>query len=130
MTKTTSQKPYILSVDDEPVNQLIVTTFLQNSFELAFATNGHECLDSVAHRKPDLILMDINMPRLNGLDTCRKIRSNPLHCQIPIIFVSTSTLEQDKRVSRDVGGDDYMVKPLRSNALNSKINQYLKKSAS
>jgi cyclic di-GMP phosphodiesterase len=122
----TSNKPYILSVDDEPVNQLVITGFLQDQYELSFATNGIECLDSVEQRKPDLILMDIHMPRLNGLEACRKIRSNPENRHIPIIFVSTSTREQDRRESMEVGGSDYMHKPFNVNALNSKIHQYLK----
>ena len=121
-----SHRPYILSVDDEPTNHLVITGFLQNQYELAFATNGVECLDSVENRKPDLILMDIHMPKLDGLEACRKIRSNPANKHIPIIFVSTSTREKDKQESFDVGGNDYMHKPFNVQALNSKISHYLK----
>jgi len=126
----TSHRPYILSVDDEPINQLLVTSFLKNQYELAFANNGMECLNSVEHRKPDLILMDIHMPELDGLEACRQIRSNPANRHIPIIFVSTSTLEKDKRESFNVGGSDYMHKPFNVSALNSKIAQYLSSSSS
>ena len=126
----TTHKPYILSVDDEPVNQRIVDNFLNKQYELAFATNGVECLDALEQRKPDLILMDINMPQLNGFEACAKIRSNPEYRRIPIIFVSTSKLKQDKRGSLAVGGDDYIEKPLRKSSLNSKISHYLKKLSS
>jgi len=124
-----THRPYILSVDDEPVNQLLVTSFLKSRYELAFANNGMECLESVEHRRPDLILMDIHMPELDGLEACRQIRLNPANRHIPIIFVSTSTLEKDRQKSLNVGGSDYMHKPFNLKALNSKIAYYLKNSS-
>ena len=68
---------YILCVDDERMNLDIISDLLDDEFEIGLANDGQQCLDSVANRKPDLILMDVNMPLMNGLGACKKLRADP-----------------------------------------------------
>jgi len=67
-------KPYLLAVDDEEMNLSIIEDLLEESFDVQTVQNGQECLDSLSKRIPDLVLLDVMMPVLNGLETCKKIR--------------------------------------------------------
>ena len=98
-----SDPVYILSVDDERMNQLIMSDFLGDEYELAFALNGEECFASISKRLPDLILLDINMPGINGIEVCRRLRKDPITKDIPVIFVSVCHLEKDIKASFDAG---------------------------
>ena len=83
-----SQKALILCVDDEPVNLVIMEELLQDRYELLTAKSGEGCLQQVSLLVPDLILLDVNMPELDGLETCERLKADPETAEIPIIFVS------------------------------------------
>ncbi|MFK5985663.1 MAG: response regulator [Pseudomonadota bacterium] len=121
-----SNKPYILSVDDEELNQEIITELLKEHFEINVLNNGQQCLDSVLERIPDLILLDVNMPVLNGLETCEILRSNDSHQNIPIIFVSALASPKERLAGYQAGADDYLTKPFDEFELVNKINLLLK----
>lgn len=78
----------ILVVDDEEINRFIAEDLLEQEYALDFAENGQECLDKVQQNKPDLILLDVNMPVMNGLEACRKLKEDPSTSHIAVIFVS------------------------------------------
>jgi len=118
-------KAYILGVDDEPVNQVILEELLGEQYELICVDNGRACLDAVKERKPDLILLDINMPLMNGLDTCIALREVPEYKQLPIIFVSALASYDERMAGYDAGGDDYITKPFNERELLIKINLML-----
>ncbi|MFK5894421.1 MAG: response regulator [Pseudomonadota bacterium] len=114
-------KPYILIVDDEPINQMAMQSFLEERFKIRTANNGQECLDYIAIRVPDLILMDIQMPVLNGIEACKKIRKNKHTNQIAVIFISTLTSEKNKKSCFQAGGNAYFTKPVSKHKLIEKI---------
>lgn len=111
----------ILCVDDEPVNLVILEELLQDSYELATAKSGKSCLEQVALQKPDLILLDVNMPELGGLETCQRLKSDPGTAEVPIIFVSALASQQELIAGYEAGGDDYITKPFSEDILQRKI---------
>ncbi|MEM7564265.1 MAG: response regulator [Pseudomonadota bacterium] len=115
----------ILCVDDEPVNLVIMRELLQERFDLETAESGEECLKQVDQHRPDLILLDVNMPRVDGLDTCRNLRSNPDTTDIPIIFISALASHAELIAGYEAGGDDYITKPFSEDILQKKIDVVL-----
>ena len=116
-----SHKALILCVDDEPVNLVIMEELLQDSYELTTARSGEGCLQQVRLQKPDLILLDVNMPDLDGLETCERLKSDPETAEIPIIFVSALASQKELMAGYEAGGDDYITKPFSEEILRKKI---------
>ncbi len=111
----------ILCVDDEPINLVIMEEMLQDSYELTLAANGEDCLEQVAACKPDLILLDVNMPDMDGLEICRRLRAGSETTEIPIIFVSVLASQNELMAGYEAGGDDYITKPFSEEILQKKI---------
>ncbi|MCK5717007.1 MAG: response regulator [Thiomargarita sp.] len=102
----------ILLIDDEPNNLEILNHFLGKSgFDLRFANSGDTALKQIEHIKPDLILLDVNMPGIDGFETCRRLKKMDVTKQIPIIFLSAKTDPEEKVTAFKVGGIDYINKP-------------------
>jgi len=116
-----SNKALILCVDDEPVNLVIMEELLRGSYELTTADSGRECLHQVELRKPDLILLDVNMPDLDGLGTCEQLKSDPATSDIPVVFVSALASQAELMAGYEAGGDDYITKPFSEEILRKKI---------
>ncbi len=116
-----SHQALILCVDDEPVNLTIMEELLQDTYRLAIAKSGQGCLDEVDAQTPDLILLDVNMPDLDGLETCRRLKSRPETAEIPIIFVSALASNDELMAGYEAGGDDYITKPFSEDILQKKI---------
>ena len=83
-----NDKAFILCVDDEPINIVIMEELLAENYELESVTSGKACLAAIERRQPDLVLLDVNMPGLDGLEACATLRNNPATMRVPIIFVS------------------------------------------
>lgn len=115
----------ILSVDDEPANQYLISSALKSDFRVSLASNGEEAIRFVKNEQHDLVLLDVNMPVLDGLETCRLIRDEINLEQLPVIFISASSRMEDKLMAYEVGGNDYIVKPILLPELSSKINVLL-----
>ncbi len=116
-----SDRALILCVDDEPVNLMILEELLQDSYELTSAKSGEGCLQQVELQKPDLILLDVNMPDIDGLETCARLKAEPETADIPIIFVSALASQEELMAGYEAGGDDYITKPFSEEILQKKI---------
>ena len=116
-----SQRALILCVDDEPVNLVIMEELLQDNYELLTASSGEDCLQQVGAQIPDLILLDVNMPDMDGLETCVRLKSDPETAEIPIIFVSALASQEELMAGYEAGGDDYITKPFSEEILQKKI---------
>ena len=117
----------ILVVEDQEDNRQILRDLLGASdYELVEAENGQEALDAVAKKKPDLILMDIQLPVMDGYEATRRIKANPEWKSIPIIVVTSYALSGDAEKARAAGCDDYVTKPYSPRQLLAKIREYLK----
>jgi two-component system cell cycle response regulator DivK len=116
----------ILVVEDQEDNRQIIRDMLSVlDYELTEAENGVEALASVAKQKPDLILMDIQLPIMDGYEATRRIKADPAMTGIPIIAVTSYALGGDEQKARAAGCDDFVPKPYSPRQLLAKIRQYL-----
>jgi two-component system, OmpR family, KDP operon response regulator KdpE len=118
----------ILVVDDEPqIRRVLQATLSSSGYDVIEAKNGQEAVEMVIRERPALILMDVNMPGMSGLEACRKIR---MSFSVPIIMVTVRNSEQDKIHALDSGADDYVVKPFTIGELLARIRAALRRSSS
>ncbi|MFO7478500.1 MAG: adenylate/guanylate cyclase domain-containing protein [Methyloceanibacter sp.] len=107
-----SDRKLVLIVDDTPTNIAVVSGLLKDSFQTKVATNGEKALAiATGAEKPDLILLDVMMPGMDGYEVCRRLKDNPATRDIPIIFLTAKTEELDEEKGFDVGAVDYIHKP-------------------
>jgi CheY-like chemotaxis protein len=112
----------ILIVDDSPTIVMMEKTILaRGAYDVSVATDGEKALDAVATDRPDLILMDIKMPRVDGLEAVKRLRANPDTQSIPIIMVTTKGEEGQREGCLAIGCNDFVTKPIDGSALLSKI---------
>lgn len=122
----TSQK--ILIVDDDlDTLKLVGTTLEKQGFIIIAAKDGAEALDKVAQQKPDLIILDIMMPQLDGYEVTRRLRSNPETADIPIILFTAKGQVEDKVAGLDVGANEYLTKPTHPAELIARVRNLLKR---
>jgi two-component system KDP operon response regulator KdpE len=118
----------ILVVDDEPqIRRVLQATLSSSGYDVIEAKNGQEAVEMVIRERPALILMDVNMPGMSGLEACSKIR---LSFPGPIIMVTVRNSEHDKIQALDSGADDYVVKPFTMGELLARIRAALRRSGS
>lgn len=117
---------YILIVDDNPNNlRLLITLLSEQGYETRPANNGARALNTVQKQKPDLILLDINMPEMDGYEVCRQLKAMPETADIPVLFISANDELHDKVKGFDVGGVDYISKPFEPQELFARVRTHL-----
>lgn len=115
----------ILVVDDEPqLRRVMKVTLAAEGYTIFEARNGEEALESFRADVPDIILLDVNMPVMDGLATCREIRKSSA---VPIIMLTVRSAERDKVLALDAGADDYVVKPFSMQELLARIRAALRR---
>jgi len=118
--------PIILLVEDNELNRDMLSRRLsRKSFEVDVAIDGEQCMEYLASERPDLILMDINLPGRDGYELTREIRQNPETASIPVIALTAHAMSGDRGKSIDAGCDDYDTKPVELKRLLGKINNLL-----
>ena len=105
------QKKKILVVDDEPNIRLLLTRMLGNDYTILEATDGQEAIDLARDLKPDLILMDLLMPRMDGYTACSVIKTDPATRGIPVVMLTAVGFELNKQLAEKVGASGYITKP-------------------
>lgn len=116
----------ILVVDDEPINIVVLSDLLKSSYRVLVATNGEQALlRARSEPKPDLILMDIMMPGMNGYEACKALKADPLTEEIPVIFVSAMSEEVDETQGLAVGAIDYITKPISPAIVSARVKNHL-----
>lgn len=121
-----SRHQRILIVDDHPTNIALLEDILGEEYVLAAATSGEEALALVSPFQPDLILLDIMMPGVNGYETCRRLREMPAFRHVKILMVSAKARVEDRLRGYEVGADDYITKPFDEEELLAKVQVYLR----
>ncbi len=116
---------YILSADDDPINQFLLSEALGDNYEIEVVADGVACLESIANRTPDLLLLDVSMPRMNGFEVCRTIRKNNDANTFPIIFLSAAASLKDIENGMGAGADGYITKPFSIDTLLTKIERFI-----
>jgi len=116
----------ILVVEDQADNRQIIRDMLAaTDYEVTEAENGEAALAAIAKQRPDLILMDIQLPIMDGYEATRRIKADPALKSIPIIAVTSYALSGDETKAREAGCDDFVPKPYSPRQLMAKIRQYL-----
>ena len=118
--------PKILVVDDSStVRKLIINILKAEDYETVEAVDGVDALEKLAQNDIDLIIADLNMPRMNGLELIRTIRKDPLYTDIPIVMLTTEGSEDDKKRGFEAGANVYLVKPAPPSLILYKIGSLL-----
>ena len=117
----------ILLVDDQPVNLKILFTMLKlEGYDVRAVTTGPMALKTVQeHQPPDLVLLDVMMPNMDGFTTCRRLKELPQMKDVPIIFISASDNYDDKMRAFEEGGVDYITKPFNANEVLARVHTHL-----
>ncbi len=118
-------KPVVLAVDDTPENLDVVKTILAQDYLVKAAINGKIALKIAETQQPDLILLDIMMPEMDGYEVCQALKSNPATERIPVIFISALDDTSDKVKGLDLGAVDYISKPFEAAEVIARVNTHL-----
>lgn len=122
----TTEKYKILIVDDATENLTMLITLLKHEYEIFVAKNGKTALEIAKTKRPDLILLDIIMPEMDGYDVCRTLKKDSLTSNIPVIFVTMMNEEEDEANGFTIGAVDYITKPFKPAIVKSRIKTHLK----
>ena len=126
MTSDNSTAEAILLVDDNPTNlQLLFETLDGRGYKLLIAKDGKAALSIAAKARPNLILLDIMMPEIDGYEVCRRLKADPVTAEIPVIFLSALTDTKDKVHGLDLGAVDYVTKPFQPDEVIARVNTHL-----
>ncbi|RKD14373.1 DNA-binding response regulator [Pelobium manganitolerans] len=125
-----SSRPKILIVDDEPdILELIEYNLKKEGYQVYTANNGKEAIDEARKVQPDLIILDIMMPKTDGIEACRLLRAMPEFKNTFMVFLTARSEEYSEIAGFNVGADDYIAKPIKPRALVSRINAILRRNS-
>jgi DNA-binding response OmpR family regulator len=125
---TTSASGYVLVVEDDPDIGGLLLHYLQKAgFEAALVATGRDAVSNVRKRQPDLILLDLMLPGLSGLDVCRALRGDADTAAVPIIMITAKAEESDRIVGLELGADDYVAKPFSPNEVIARVRALLRR---
>lgn len=120
----------ILIADDEPdIRELVAFTLRFAGHEVIKTTNGEEALQAALREVPDLVLLDVRMPRLTGYEACQQIKANEKTRDVPVVFLSAKGQEGEIQTGMESGAEEYIVKPFSPDQLLERVRQILARSA-
>ena len=118
----------VLVVEDEPdIRDLLVFHLRREGYEVTTAGNGADALRCVARERPDVVLLDLMLPEMDGLDVCRRLRRDPATAGLSIIMLTAKGDEVDRVVGLEIGADDYVVKPFSPKELLARVRAVLRR---
>ena len=118
--------PGILVAEDErDIRELIVFTLQLSGFEVIEVSNGEEAVQRAAEIKPDLILMDVRMPKMTGYEACKALKAEEITKDIPIVFLSAKGQETEVSAGLELGADEYFLKPFAPDELSTRVDKIL-----
>jgi len=115
----------VLIVDDAEENIDILVDALGELYDVSVAMDGESALEAVSEEKPDIILLDIMMPGMNGYDVCKRIQANPDTAGVPIVFMSALDNVGDRARGLELGAVDYIIKPFDISEIQDKVRNHL-----
>jgi DNA-binding response OmpR family regulator len=127
-----AERRKILIADDEPsIREILSIQLARMGYEVLIAVDGVEALEVYAKEKPDLVILDVMMPRMNGLETCQKIRAQEKKSgrRVPVIFLTARDTTHDKTSAALSGGDDFVAKPVSLQELRERVEAAISKKA-
>ena len=118
--------PYILVVDDDEVNLVLVKRILELSgYTVATARSGQVAIQQVIQRMPDLAIMDVIMPDMDGYTLCRRLRQHPINAQIPIVMLTAGSDENDRAQALEAGANELWSKPFEMDVMQARLEALL-----
>jgi len=121
-----NEQAEILIVDDNPENLKVLNRMLKDEgFNVRAAQNGKQALASILETEPDLVLLDVNMPEMNGIEVCRKLKSDSRYKNLPVIFLSALDDSFNKSQGLSAGAVDYMTKPFDVDEVKHRVKTHL-----
>ncbi len=118
----------VLVVEDEAdIRELLRYNLAQEGFTVEEAADGAEALDRIGRRAPDLLVLDLMLPQMSGLEICRRMRSNPETAKLPILVVTAKSAEVDRILGLEMGADDYVVKPFSPREVVARVKALLRR---
>lgn len=118
-------RPRVLIVDDEPFHLRVLAGVLRSDHDVLVAHDGPQALDVARRERPDLILLDVVMPGMDGLEVCRRIQSDPLICHIPVVFVTSNDSAAEETAGLDAGAVDFIAKPIVPAVVRARVRTHL-----
>ncbi len=115
-----SKTACLLIVDDNPLNIHLLADIL-DSYNILFAINGEKALELALHEQPDLILLDIVMPNIDGYEVCKRLKANPITADIPVIFITAQSNDESEVYGFELGAVDYIGKPFRPEIIKARV---------
>ena len=125
MSSPFNSKPTILSVDDSSVTRAFIQRSLKDDYQLLLADNAMDALDIISHQSISLLLLDVSMPDIDGLDLCRTVRNLPRYTRLPIVMLTARDSVFDKAQGRMAGATDYLTKPFDAEQLNAIVDRVM-----
>lgn len=118
----------ILIAEDEPdIRELVAFMLRFAGYEVMSAANGEEAVQAATREVPDLVLMDVRMPRMTGYDACRLMKSNPDLRDVPVVFLSAKGQESEIQSGLEAGAEEYLLKPFSPDELTNRVRSILSK---
>jgi two-component system alkaline phosphatase synthesis response regulator PhoP len=118
----------ILIAEDEPdIRDLVAFTLRFAGYEVVTASNGEEAVQTAKQEYPDLILLDVRMPRMTGYEACKLIKADPKQKDVPVVFLSAKGQESEIRDGMDAGAEEYLLKPFAPDQLTERVRSILAK---
>jgi DNA-binding response OmpR family regulator len=121
----TEPAPYVLVVEDDPnISEVVVRYLAREGLEVSAVADGRDALDAAAARWPDLVVLDLMLPGLDGLEVCRRLRAR---APVPVIMLTARGDEEDRVLGLELGADDYVVKPFSPRELTARVRAVLRR---
>jgi len=120
------QKPLILAVDDESINLELIASAFEEEYDVLFATSGQQALSLAAQHMPDLILLDLMMPRMDGFDVCSGLKAVPATSNIPVMFITGLGDTAFETIGLELGAIDFISKPINPMAVRARVHNAIK----
>ncbi|MEA4910190.1 MAG: response regulator [Chloroflexi bacterium] len=118
----------LIAEDEQDIRDLVAFTLRYAGHEVVAVGDGAEAVEKARVMHPDLVLLDVRMPRMNGYDACRSIKSDPQTQDIPVVFLSAKGQESEIETGFSAGALDYLLKPFAPDDLNRRVNELLEQS--
>lgn len=118
-------KPKLLIVDDQPINVQVLHSVFAADFQVFMATSGLKALEACAKQLPDLVLLDVMMPEMDGYEVCRRLKADVLTAGIPVIFVTAHTDDESEALGLDAGAVDFISKPINVKIVRARVRTHI-----
>jgi putative two-component system response regulator len=119
-------RPVVLVVDDAPENLMIMEAILANDYSVKSFNNSNDALDYAFANPPDLILLDVMMPEIDGFEFCRRLKANPKLSDVPVIFITANNDIESEELGFSIGASDFIHKPISAPVVAARVKTHLK----